>query len=47
MRKELEPDMATAKKLYPQIKELIEKYIEYVDKNGDEEYIEYKKLENT
>jgi hypothetical protein len=42
MRKELEPNMETAKKLYRQIKELIEKYTEYCDENGDEENIEYK-----
>ena len=45
MRNEFEPDMAVAKKLYPQIKELLEKYTEYVDENGDEENIEYKKVE--
>jgi hypothetical protein len=46
MRKELKANMETAKKLYPKIKELIEKYTEYCDENGDEENIEYKKLEN-
>ena len=46
MRKELKPDMEIAEKLYPKIKELIEEYTEYCDENGDEEDIEYKKLEN-
>ena len=46
MRKELEPKMETAKKLYPEIIKLIEEYTEYCDENGDEENIEYKKLEN-
>ena len=46
MRKELEPDMETAEKLYSQIIELIEKYTGYCDENGDEDNIEYKKLEN-
>ena len=46
MRKELEPKMETAKKLYPKIIKLIEKYTEYCNENGDEENIEYKKLEN-
>jgi hypothetical protein len=45
MRNELNPDMAVAKKLYPQIKELLEKYTEYVDEYGDEENLEYKKVE--
>jgi hypothetical protein len=46
MRKELEPNMEKAEELYPKIKELIEKYTEYCDENGDEAAIEYKKLEN-
>jgi hypothetical protein len=45
MRKELEPNWETAEKLYPEIVKLIEKYTEYCDENGDEENIEYKKLE--
>jgi hypothetical protein len=45
MRKELEPKMETAKTIYPQIVKLIEEYTEYCDENGDEENIEYKKLE--
>ncbi|MCL1994191.1 MAG: hypothetical protein FWG66_14705 [Spirochaetes bacterium] len=47
MRKELEPKMEIAEKLYPQIKHLIEKYAEYCDENGDEELVEYKNLENS
>ncbi|GHU21049.1 hypothetical protein FACS189475_10250 [Betaproteobacteria bacterium] len=46
MRKELEPDWETAEKLYPEIVELIEKYTGYCDENGDEDNVEYKKLEN-
>ena len=46
MRKELEPNMEIAEKLYPQIKELVEEYTEYCDENGDEENSEYKKLED-
>ena len=46
MRKELEPNMEIAEKLYPQIKELVEEYTEYFDENGDEENSEYKKLED-
>ena len=46
MRKELEPDVETAKKLYPKIVELIENYTEFADENGDEDFVEYKKLEN-
>jgi uncharacterized Fe-S cluster-containing radical SAM superfamily protein len=46
MRKELEPNIEIAEKLYPEIKELIEKYTEYCDENGNDENIEYKKLEN-
>jgi hypothetical protein len=45
MRRELEPNIGKAKKLYPQIVGLIEKYTEYCDENGDEEDIEYKKVE--
>jgi hypothetical protein len=45
MRKELEPKMEIAKKLYPQIIKLIEKYTEYCDENGDEGNAEYRNLE--
>ena len=47
MRKKLQPDMESAKKLYPHIKKLLEEYTLYCDENGDEENSEYKKLENT
>jgi uncharacterized Fe-S cluster-containing radical SAM superfamily protein len=46
MRKELEPNIETAEKLYPKIVGLIKKYTEYCDENGDEDDMEYKKLEN-
>jgi len=46
MRKELEPKIDVAKYLYPKIISLIEKYTDYCNENGDEENIEYKKLEN-
>jgi Na+/phosphate symporter len=46
MRKELEPDWEIAEKLYPTIKNLIEKYAEYCDENDDEDLTEYKKLED-
>jgi hypothetical protein len=45
MRKELEPDMRTAEKLYKKVVKLIENYTVFYDENGDEENIEYKKLE--
>jgi hypothetical protein len=46
MRKDLEPQMETAKKLYIKIVKLIKKYTEYCDESGDGENIEYEKLEN-
>ena len=46
MRKILEPDWEIAEKLYPTVKNLIEKYTEHCDENGDEDLIEYGKLEN-
>ena len=45
LRKEIEPDFETAEKLYPKIVKLILEYTDYCDENGDEENIEYKKLE--
>ena len=45
MRKDIAPDWETAEKLYPAIKSHIEKYTEYCDENGDEDFTEYKKLE--
>lgn len=47
LRKEIEPDFATAEKLYPEILRLILEYTAYCDENGDEDLQEYKKLENT
>ena len=46
MREELKPKMDIAKGLYLKIISLIEKYADYCDENGDEENIEYKKLES-
>jgi len=46
MRKTLEPDWETAERLYPAIYELIKSYAEYCDENGDEDFTEYKNLEN-
>jgi hypothetical protein len=46
MRKELEPNWDVAEELYSAIKDLIEKYTEYCDENGDDDLIEYQKLEN-
>ena len=46
MRKELEPNIEVAEKLYPKIKELVEEYTEYCDENGDEGNIKYNILEN-
>jgi hypothetical protein len=46
MRKDFEPNWGVAEQLYPIIKNLIEKYTEYCDKNGDEDLIEYQKLES-
>ncbi|MDR1246527.1 MAG: hypothetical protein LBK57_05800, partial [Clostridiales Family XIII bacterium] len=45
MRKELEPDMETAEKLYKEVLKLIEEYTDFYDENGDDEDIEYKKSE--
>jgi hypothetical protein len=45
MRKELWPDMRSAEKLYKKVAKLIEKYTDFYDENGDEDHIEYKKLE--
>ena len=45
MKTNFEPNWETAEKLYPAIKTLIEKYAAYCDENGDEEFVEYKKLE--
>ena len=46
LRKEIEPDFETAKKLFPKILKLILTYTDYCYNNGDEDNIEYKKLED-
>ncbi|WP_316807395.1 hypothetical protein [Pedobacter agri] len=47
LRKEIEPDFETAEKNYPEVLKLILAYTDFIDENGDEDSIEYKKLENT
>lgn len=47
LRKEIEPDFDIAEKRYPEVLKLILAYTDFCDKNGDEDFIEYKKLENT
>ena len=44
LRKTLEPDWETAEKLYPAVLALIYEYTNYCDENGDENFVEYKKL---
>lgn len=46
LRKELEPDFETAEKRYSKVLKLILDYTDFCDENGDENSIEYKKLEN-
>jgi len=46
LRKSLEPDWETAERLYPIILELMEEYLKHVDEYGDENFVEYAKLEN-
>lgn len=46
LRKEIEPDIETAEKLYPEVLKLILAYTDYCDENGDEDNSEYQKLEN-
>lgn len=46
LRKEIEPDYDTAEKRYTEILKMILEYTDYCDENGDEDYTEYKKLEN-
>lgn len=45
LRPEIEPNLDIAEKHYPEILNQILKYTEFVDKNGDENNIEYKNLE--
>ena len=44
MYKQIEADIKVAKELYPKVKRLIKKYTKFVDKYGDENKIEYNKL---
>ncbi|MFC4477448.1 hypothetical protein [Flavobacterium chungangensis] len=46
LRKEIEPQLEIAEKLYPEILKSIMDYTDFVDENGDEENIEYQKLES-
>lgn len=46
LRREIEPKMDIAESLYPQVLELILEYTEYCDENGDEDFLQYKILEN-
>lgn len=45
LRKEIEPQFDIAEKLYPEVLKLILYYTSFCDENGDEEFIEYKNLE--
>lgn len=45
LRKEIEPQLDIAENLYPEILDQILKYTEFIDKNGDENNIEYKNVE--
>ncbi len=45
LRKEIEPDIGIAEKLYPEVLKLILAYTAYCDENGDEDNSEYQKLE--
>lgn len=47
LRNEIEPDFDISEKRYPEVLELILAYADFCDENGDEDFIEYKKLENT
>ncbi|MBF4484934.1 hypothetical protein [Flavobacterium sp. CSZ] len=45
LRKEIEPQFDVAENRYPEVLKSILVYTDYCEKNGDEENIEYKKLE--
>jgi len=45
LRKEIEPQFEIAEKRYPEVLKLILDYTDYCDENGDEDNIEYQKLE--
>ncbi|CAA9200048.1 hypothetical protein FLA105534_02944 [Flavobacterium bizetiae] len=46
LRKEIEPQLDIAEKFYSEILKSITDYTNFCDKNGDEENIEYQKLED-
>ena len=45
LRKEIEPQFEIAEQRYPEVLKLILDYTDYCDENGDEDNIEYQKLE--
>ncbi|WJS93136.1 hypothetical protein NYQ10_13660 [Flavobacterium johnsoniae] len=45
LRKQIEPQFDIAEKHYPEVLKLILDYTAFCDENGDEEFFEYKKLE--
>ncbi len=45
LRKQIEPQFDIAENLYPEVLKLILDYTSFCDENGDEEFIEYKNLE--
>lgn len=46
LRSVIEPDFETAEKRYPEVLKLILEYTDYCDEHGDEDSVEYKKLED-
>jgi hypothetical protein len=46
LRREIEPQLERAEKLYPEILKLVMNYATFCDEHGDEENREYKRLEN-
>lgn len=46
LRDEIEPDFETAEKRYPEVLQLILEYTDWCDEHGDEDAVEYKKLED-
>lgn len=45
MRNRIEPDFDTAEQRYPEVLQLILAYTDFYDENGDEDMIEYKRME--
>lgn len=45
LRKEIEPRMDIAESCYPQVLKIIQDYEKYVDENGDEDNVEYERIE--